>query len=90
MKLESKHFIYLVLYVDDILLASMSLSLLNNTKVFLSKKFDTKDLGEASLYLALKSRETNQGIYLTYLIKTISTKYRRLKMHNCASGDSYV
>lgn len=41
-------FIFLVIYVDDILLASSDESLLHETKEFLSINFEMKDLGEAS------------------------------------------
>ena len=47
-------YFFLVLYVDDILLASSDLSLLNETKSFLSTNFDMKDLGEASLVLEIE------------------------------------
>ena len=39
------------MYVDDILLASSDVSLLLETKKFLSSNFDMKDLGEASFFL---------------------------------------
>ena len=44
-------YIFLVLYVDDILLASSDVNLLLETKKFLSSKFDMKDFGEASFVL---------------------------------------
>ena len=47
LKVSGRKFIFLVLYVDDILLASSDLSLLHETKMLLSKSFDMKDLGEA-------------------------------------------
>jgi hypothetical protein len=40
--------------VDDILLASSDISLLLETKKFLSSKFDMKDLGEASFVLGIE------------------------------------
>ncbi|KAF7824088.1 Retrovirus-related Pol polyprotein from transposon TNT 1-94 [Senna tora] len=57
--LDSPHgskFIFLVLYVDDILLASSDLDLLNETKSFLSAAFEMKDLGEASYVLGIEIR----------------------------------
>ena len=48
-KFKNGKFIFLVLYVDDILLASSDVSLLLETK-----KFDMKDLGEASFILEIK------------------------------------
>ena len=43
-KLKNGKFIFLVLYVDDILLASSDVSLLLKTMKFLSSTFDMKDL----------------------------------------------
>jgi hypothetical protein len=42
------------LYVDDIPLASSDVSLLLETKRFLSSNFDMKDLGEASFVLGIE------------------------------------
>ena len=46
----NKH-IFMVLYVDDILLARNDIDLLHETKIFLGRKFEMKDLGEASFVL---------------------------------------
>ena len=48
----SKH-IFLVLYVDDILLAKNDIGLLHETKRFLAKKFEMKDVGDASFLLGI-------------------------------------
>ena len=48
-KFKNEKFIFLVLYVDVILLASSDVSLLLETK-----KFDMKDLGEASFVLGIE------------------------------------
>jgi hypothetical protein len=53
-KFRSGRFIFLILYVDDILLASSDVSLLLETKRFLSSNFDMKDLGEASFVLGIE------------------------------------
>ena len=50
-KSKNGKYIFLVLYVDDILLTSSDVNLLLETKKFLSSKFDMKDLGEASFVL---------------------------------------
>ena len=49
----SKH-IYLVLYVDDILLATNNTCMLHETKRFLSNKFEMKDLSDASFVLGIQ------------------------------------
>jgi hypothetical protein len=44
-KFQGRKFIFLVLYVDDILLASSDMSLLLEKNKFLSSNFDMKDMG---------------------------------------------
>ena len=46
-KISGSKFIFLVLYIDDILLAANDLGILYETKSFLSKNFEMKDMGEA-------------------------------------------
>ena len=53
-KVSWSKIIFLVLYVDDILLASSDLCLLHEVKRFLSQQFDMKDLGGASYVIGIK------------------------------------
>ena len=54
---------FLVLYVENILLATNDKSLLHEVKQFLSKNFDMKDMGEASYVIGIKiHRDRFQGI----------------------------
>ena len=53
LKFSGSKFIILVLYIDDILLASSDMELLHETKRFLSSKFDMKDLGNAFFVLGI-------------------------------------
>ena len=53
-KVSWSKIIFLVLYVDDILLASSDLGLLHEVKRFLSQQFDMKDLGGASYVIGIK------------------------------------
>ena len=49
--------------MDDILLASSDVSLLLETKKFLSSNFDMKDLGEASFVLGIEiNRDITNGV----------------------------
>ena len=54
MKVSGSSFIFLVLYVDDILLATNDINLLVETKQMLCNHFDMKHLGEASFVLGVK------------------------------------
>ena len=61
-KFKNGKFIFLILYVDDILLASSDMDLLLDTKRFLSSSFDMKDLGEASYVLGIEiHRDRKKG-----------------------------
>lgn len=47
-------YIFLVLCAGDILLTNINMSLLLDTKRFLSNKFEMKDLSEASFVLGIQ------------------------------------
>ena len=57
-KFKNEKFIFLVLYVDDILLASSDVNLLLKTK-----KFDMRDLGEASFVLGIEIHQDRRKGY---------------------------
>jgi len=71
---------FLVLYVDDILLIGNDIPMLQSVKVWLSKNFTMKDLGEASYILGMKiyrdrSRRMiglTQGTYIQKVLKRFS------------------
>ena len=61
-KIKSGKFIILVLYVDDILLASSDKRMLHKTKGFLSSNFEMKDLGEAFYVMGIEiHRDRTKG-----------------------------
>jgi hypothetical protein len=62
-KVSGSKICFLVLYVDDILLAINDKGLLHEVKQFLSKNFDMKDMSEASYVIGIKIyRDRFQGI----------------------------
>jgi len=66
-KLPDGEYVYLLLYVDDMLIASRSRSTIDKLKKQLSFEFEMKDLGEAEKVLGMKiERDRKSGkIYLT-------------------------
>ena len=54
MKVSGRKFIFLILYVDDILLATNDLGLLSETKKFLSNNFEMKDTSETYYVIGIK------------------------------------
>ena len=66
-KFKNGKYIFLILYMDDILLASSDVNLLLETKKFLSSNFDMKDLGEASFVLGIEiHRDRRKGVLKKY------------------------
>ncbi|KAL0293717.1 UNVERIFIED_CONTAM: Retrovirus-related Pol polyprotein from transposon TNT 1-94 [Sesamum calycinum] len=53
-KVSGSSVVFLVLYVDDILLIGNDIKMFGDTKAWLSTQFSIKDLGEASYILAIK------------------------------------
>jgi hypothetical protein len=63
LKVNGSKICFLVLYVDDILLATNDKGLLYEVKQFLSKNFYMKDMGEASYVIGIKiHRDKFRGI----------------------------
>ncbi|KAL0293214.1 UNVERIFIED_CONTAM: Retrovirus-related Pol polyprotein from transposon TNT 1-94 [Sesamum radiatum] len=53
-KISGSSIVYLVLYVDDILLSGNDVKMLGDIKAWLSSQFSMKDMGEASYILGIK------------------------------------
>ena len=64
-KQVNDQFIFLCLYVDDILILAPDLNLVNDIKNFLSHHFNMKDLGNADLILGMKIIRTVESISLS-------------------------
>ena len=84
-KVSGSKICYLILYVDDILLASNDKGLLHEVKQFLSKKFDMKNMGEASYVIGIKIHRDRARCVLglsqeTYLNKVLE----RFRMKDCS------
>jgi len=65
-KFKNGKYIFLILYVNDILLASCDINLLLETKKFLSSNFDMKDFGEASFVLGIEIHRDRRKGFLDY------------------------
>ncbi|KAL0349129.1 UNVERIFIED_CONTAM: Copia protein [Sesamum angustifolium] len=81
--------IFLVLYVDDILLASNDIGLLHETKRFLAKTFEMKDLGKVSYVLGIEiHRDRSRGILGLSQKNYIEKVLKRYSMPDCKPGDT--
>ncbi|TXG70734.1 hypothetical protein EZV62_005669 [Acer yangbiense] len=78
-KLQDGTFVYLLLYVDDMLIASKSKVEIDRLKAQLSSEFDMKDLGEAKKILGMKiKRDRVKGticLTQTQYLKTVLQRF---------------
>ena len=61
---QGESFIMLLVYVDDVLIASNDQKGVEDFKVLLDQKFKLKDLGELRYFLGLEVARTDKGISL--------------------------
>ena len=91
MKVNGSKYIFMVLYIDDILLANSNVNLLNDTKSILSANFNMKDLRKAYFVLGIeiyRNRSRNllglsQRAYINCVLK-------RFNIQTCKAGDVHV
>ncbi|KAA0033349.1 Retrovirus-related Pol polyprotein from transposon TNT 1-94 [Cucumis melo var. makuwa] len=87
LKISGSKFIVLVLYVDDILLATIDFGLLCQTKEFLSKNFEMKDMGEASYVIKIEIfRDRAHGLLGLSQKAYINKVLEKFKMDKCSSS----
>eukprot|EP00253_Pinus_taeda_P009013 PITA_09013 len=85
LKVNGSKICFLVLYVDDILLATNDKGLLHEMKQLLSKNFDMKDMGGASYVIGIKiHRDRFQGILGLSQETYINKILERFQMKDCS------
>jgi hypothetical protein len=83
-KFRNGKFIFLIFYVDDILLSSSDVSLLVETKRFLSSNSDMKDHDEASFVLGIEIHRDRRNGVLGLPQKTyLENVLKKFSMHTC-------
>ncbi|KAM1665198.1 hypothetical protein ACFXTN_040610 [Malus domestica] len=88
LRFNGSNFIILVLYVDDILLATNCHSLLDDTKTFLQKHFEMKDMGEATYVLGIEiKRDRRRGLLGLSQKAYIEKMLRRFNMSSCGTTE---
>jgi len=76
--------VFLLLYVDDMLLIGPNLKMINGIKITLDKEFDMKDLGNARkiLGMEIERNRSNSCLFLhqsSYIMKIL----KKFGMHDC-------
>ena len=91
MKVSGSKYIFLVLYVDDILLAANDTNLLIETKQLLFSHFDVKDLREASYLLGIQILCDRPSDILRLSQQTyIESILKRFNMQSCSSDEAPI
>ena len=86
MKVNGSKYIFLILYVDDILLIINDTDLLIKKKQLLFNHFDTKDLGEASYVLGIQIlRDRPSDILILSQQMYIERILKMFNMQSCSS-----
>lgn len=81
---QGNEVVYLLLYVDDIILVSSRLDLIAEIKKKLSSKFEMTDIGEMKTFLGLKiDRDRRKGLLKISQPKYIADLLRRFGMNDC-------
>ena len=81
-KIAKAYKLYLLLYVDDVLLAGSSIEEVQQTKSILTREFKVKDLGQMKRYLGISFLRRNECMLLnqTDYLKRVLEKFG---MENC-------
>jgi hypothetical protein len=83
-KLIGDHLIYLVLYVDDMLLIGNNKEIIQDVKTQLSSKFDMKDLGASNFILGMEiKRDQKKWKLWLNQRKYVKTILQRFNMPEC-------
>ena len=86
-KVSGSKICFLVLYVDDIMLATNDKGLLYEVRQFLSKNFEMKDMGEASYVIGIKIHREKSRVILGLSQETYINKvFERFNIKNCSSS----
>jgi hypothetical protein len=77
--------VILCLYVDDILIFRTNLNVIKEVKNFLSRCFETKDLGVADVILNIKLMTPPIQLYTNHTRKCVRSRsgtHRKISQHN--------
>nr|KYP73865.1 Retrovirus-related Pol polyprotein from transposon TNT 1-94 [Cajanus cajan] len=87
LKVSGRKFIFLILYVDDILLATNDLGLLSETKNFLSNNFEMKNMGEVGYVIGIEIFcDRSQGLLSLSQKAYINKVLERFRMDTCSTS----
>ena len=72
--MEDGSHIYLLLYVDDMLIASQNLLTIQKLKSLLNSEFEMKEMGAAKKFLGMEIKRVREAIFVSKGIHSESAK----------------
>ena len=86
-KFENGVGVIICLYVDDMLIFGSNLKYVEETKRFLSSKFDMKDLGEADVILGIKivRKDNSLALSQSHYIEKVLKRYNHFELKPAAT-----
>lgn len=81
-KIGQENELYLLLYIDDIILAGNNKDELNSIRKMLSLEFEMTDMGKLRSFLGIKIEFTTDGMFLSQKVYT-KNLLRRFGMESC-------
>ncbi|KAL9811953.1 putative RNA-directed DNA polymerase [Arabidopsis thaliana] len=87
----AENHVYLLLYVDDMLIAAKDMSEVNKLKKTLSEEFEMKDLGAASKILGIEfTRDMKQGVLCLSQSGYLGKILQRFNMSGCKATNTPI
>lgn len=83
-KKQNEEMIYVLLYVDDILIFCKNIEVINTVKKMLSREFEMLDMGKASSFLGMHiDQDIEKGTIVLSQSKYLERVLERFDMQNC-------
>ena len=80
---HNKDYVFLLLYVDDMLLIGPNMKIINGIKTILSREFDMKDLGIARRILGIEiERDRSNSLLFLHQSSYVLKILKRFGMHD--------
>lgn len=80
--IKTKDCVFLLLYVDDMLLIGLNVKMINGIKTALSSEFDMKDLGIVRRILSMKiEKDKSNSLLFLYQTSYVLKVLKRFGMH---------
>ncbi|GJV69391.1 zinc finger, CCHC-type containing protein [Tanacetum coccineum] len=81
--------VIICLYVDNMLIFGTDQNQVDETKKFLSSRFSMKDIGEVNVFLGIKIKRENKGIFITQS-HYIEKRLKKFNREDCSSVNTLM